>query len=1194
MQSRPVDLLVRIGAAPAPGEPHPVEALIDGDALFYGGSLRLSPADLLPLAMDWEGYGRALADALLCDPIRRAFERARTRADERPGACLRLRLQIDPEASALQAIRWERLVLTEAGIPRPAAIALDTPVSRYTALEEPAPPALVERPVRMLLALANPAGLETWGLTPVDVAAETRALWEAVRPMVASRTLSLWVLPGHGGLPGELTAELTGEGCEIIDGATGLDTLSDRMRGFHLVHLLAHGLHRPGRGGAPGESRLLLEAADGSPTLVSDTEIMARWAAAVPLPRLVYLAACESAARASEDIHPTVGLGPKLVAAGVPAVVAMQDQVPMALNTAMTRRFYEALMRHGVVDLALNEARWLLHDARSADWSIPVLTMRLEDGVLLRPDPLRSALESMAAWGEDPRATAEPLLAMEVTRAPGDADPTALGRLERADEAGYDLIPTAVGLLLAEPAPDPAPEPTRERPFTVLLGREGTGKSVHLRRLLGQLARQALASADPGGRIPVLIDLAAHRDQPPHALDLMELMRTALTRHWPGLEPGELHRRWHEDPGSGFRVVVDNLNALSLDERVRLVSELARASHLATGPQGPRHRFLIACDRGCLELGLRPGGLAELLPVGEYLVVRRLGFPRVEGYLTGLGDPAADALARALRERRLFDLAGLPWLLFHLLARARLGETPVSRTAVIRGFVDRTLAEVDADPLVRGRTRASLGALGRALQLGRRRSLGLDRTLEILDDVRGRREYRLTEMLDALVRARLLMRIGQERVQFAYPELQSYCAADSLIADPDRHALLDDITATLGRLSRLRWWADTLVLMAGLAEHQTELIEPILHGAGAGQEERVFLAARCIEEGGTERLDPLLLEQLSAALLHLANADYEPRTRVRIRAIHAIQRLQMEGSVPHLVRIALLPVRTDWTGRQVAEYSSVRLAAITSLRAMERATFSHVKAEVPELATLLRYWIAARAADVEDYLGASDKRMRPVAAFLLGLMPSRDAHDRLITQFHAPIHEPEVTWALTDALTLVDPARVSTEVLAPLVAVGGQTRRQRRQLAYLIGKVKPREPWAARFLERAVHELTDASLKGHALRAWGDLLASDKKDLLTRIALGDFGDVAVGKSWRPDDRLWLRRVAIETLAVLGDADTVGRLRRARLPGQDWPPDLELALFRTGEEIAWRTWESQEESRAADPARRPAALTPARP
>jgi hypothetical protein len=115
---------------------------------------------------------------------------------------------------------------------------------------------------------------------------------------------------------------------------------------------------------------------------VDDETIVIQMGNLRPQPLLVFLAACESARGTGQG--PFEGLGPKLVQVGVPAVVAMRDQVEMGMARDLTKDFYSRLLDHGEVDRALNEARNLLLSSRSVDWSIPVLYMRLRDGRLLK------------------------------------------------------------------------------------------------------------------------------------------------------------------------------------------------------------------------------------------------------------------------------------------------------------------------------------------------------------------------------------------------------------------------------------------------------------------------------------------------------------------------------------------------------------------------------------------------------------------------------------------------------------------------------------------------------------------------------------------------------------------------------------------------------------------------------------------
>jgi len=99
----------------------------------------------------------------------------------------------------------------------------------------------------------------------------------------------------------------------------------------------------------------------------------------------------------------------KLVDAGVPAVVAMQDLVPVKTAQAFAGNFYGQLLQHGQVDLAANEARSSLLTARLPGAAIPVLFMRLPNGQLFgqsgqilgdRPASFWSTLLSNIAKGK--------------------------------------------------------------------------------------------------------------------------------------------------------------------------------------------------------------------------------------------------------------------------------------------------------------------------------------------------------------------------------------------------------------------------------------------------------------------------------------------------------------------------------------------------------------------------------------------------------------------------------------------------------------------------------------------------------------------------------------------------------------------------------------------------------------------------
>lgn len=69
---------------------------------------------------------------------------------------------------------------------------------------------------------------------------------------------------------------------------------------------------------------------------------------------MVFLASCQTAQQSSADAFS--GLAPRLLAAGVPVVLAMQDNVPVITAQAFAGTFYQKLLQHGLVNLASNQA----------------------------------------------------------------------------------------------------------------------------------------------------------------------------------------------------------------------------------------------------------------------------------------------------------------------------------------------------------------------------------------------------------------------------------------------------------------------------------------------------------------------------------------------------------------------------------------------------------------------------------------------------------------------------------------------------------------------------------------------------------------------------------------------------------------------------------------------------------------------
>ena len=343
------DLEIRIGARQEEG--FPVEITFSGERELAAG--HLAPDAVLPWVPGFspEEDGERLFAALFADSrLRDAWAEARGLSRRR-----RVRLRIDDDAPQLHAIPWE--LLREPAAEGPAlAVAADaeTPFSRYLAgAWRPGRP-ILERPVRLLVAIASPDGLPP-GYPPLDADLERRTLEAALT----------------GADPGEIEAT-------FLEPPVTLERLEDKLaEGFHVLHLVAHGkFSRELR-----RADVYLADAAGAAKRVSEDEIAAALSRLETPLRLIFLASCQTAERDPDDTFG--GLAPSLVAAGIPAVVAMQGQVPVDTARELAATFYRRLLVHGQVDLAVNEARGAVLTARLPGAALPVLFLRLRDGQLL-------------------------------------------------------------------------------------------------------------------------------------------------------------------------------------------------------------------------------------------------------------------------------------------------------------------------------------------------------------------------------------------------------------------------------------------------------------------------------------------------------------------------------------------------------------------------------------------------------------------------------------------------------------------------------------------------------------------------------------------------------------------------------------------------------------------------------------------
>jgi hypothetical protein len=372
------DLQLRVFSRQAGQTGYRVEAALD-DGSRFEGQLSLDNTALAGLAYDASAYGQALFAALIAGEVRTAYDRAMAQAELRTEGRLRVRLWLD--ASDLQALPWERLYHPFRGQRLPLTTSTLTPFSRYTSLEAAEFAPVTARPLRLLLVLANPVDLPA-GLKPVPVEDEVESVREALSVLRCDDQIQVTLLPGRSGLKPAVHTALKAEGWQIVDGPVSLEQLARQLPGQHILHLVGHGYTQPDSDRGPAQTALYLEKDEGTLQIVKAADLVARLAAIGQLPHLVFLMACESAAPQTPTAHPFIGLGPQLVQAGVPAVVAMQAQVPIAMSRPFTSEFYRRLVEHGEVDKAMSQARLAVFRPDRVDWAVPVLFMRLRDGRL--------------------------------------------------------------------------------------------------------------------------------------------------------------------------------------------------------------------------------------------------------------------------------------------------------------------------------------------------------------------------------------------------------------------------------------------------------------------------------------------------------------------------------------------------------------------------------------------------------------------------------------------------------------------------------------------------------------------------------------------------------------------------------------------------------------------------------------------
>lgn len=364
------ELEVSLGGARQPGECSSYHAILQFSRPNDKFAMRLPTPP--PVVIDHQrlreckrepiAYGKALWTMLFASTqMRRAFEIVSTNAQVLRCA-VRLRLFIESSAADLHSLWWETLV--DPDTDTPVLMREDVAFSRY--LESPFGRLEESRParrLRVLYALANPTDLDQWE--------------------VDGRSLGR---PGMGGhfLPREVADRL-----EVVTMGDHTPVTLDRLvarlyERFDILYLVCHGALT---GDGP---RLFLENEQRLTEVVEGETLVARLHGMVAQPSMVVLASCQSAGNGTAtmigDDGALAALGPRLMEAGVQAVVAMQGNVAQSSAQRFMPVLFEHLAEHGQIERAMAVARGAIRQQR--DWWVPVLFMRLKSGALWDAPPL--------------------------------------------------------------------------------------------------------------------------------------------------------------------------------------------------------------------------------------------------------------------------------------------------------------------------------------------------------------------------------------------------------------------------------------------------------------------------------------------------------------------------------------------------------------------------------------------------------------------------------------------------------------------------------------------------------------------------------------------------------------------------------------------------------------------------------------
>jgi tetratricopeptide (TPR) repeat protein len=324
--------------------------------VHHKGTLKLSKEDikqlnLTRLNIQRQKYGEFLGQALFKDNVRDAYLQA---IDSSLEGGIRVLLTVeDPE---LQALYWHWLCTPRDwnSISRNQRCCFSIGL-KYS--KDRVFPPINPQDLKALILVASPEDLEEdYSLAPFNVEETVNYLKTAL-----------------GEIPTDILTVDSGLGIPNLDG------LCDRLTqtSYGLLHIVGHG-----KVNSQGETILYWATKDNQIEVVTGSNLIERLGKIKNLPHFIFLSACQSAK--TEAGMPLGGLAQRMVRKlGIPAVLAMTENVTIETAGLLSKAFYPRLRKHGEVDKALVEATSSLS---RHDILVPALFRRLGGRSLFIPE----------------------------------------------------------------------------------------------------------------------------------------------------------------------------------------------------------------------------------------------------------------------------------------------------------------------------------------------------------------------------------------------------------------------------------------------------------------------------------------------------------------------------------------------------------------------------------------------------------------------------------------------------------------------------------------------------------------------------------------------------------------------------------------------------------------------------------------